>query len=286
MFDEIKLDTEYDNLVDIILEIIKFALEIDSIPFIIKLYDEYKQEIELAFLQITGMIVDSISKQYHKNLQITYFTDKLKLLETISFQCGVSGEVAADFCILLQNLLQQPQPINIIWNSYNPLRLITIWIKLLRIFDRIVPAMNGKIKVLEEALIDVAINIIDEINSLSALRNWLYDDLDEELKVIDYFAQLDLIRLLNLPKITQISLLIWIGIYGYANALDLANGIKFSLLGRVFRSLDVDLDSFLAVIGKGKFGNLVYYSTRILYLWGNLSYKSIFKKKAQNNIEH
>ena len=178
MFDEIKLDTEYDNLVDIICEIIKFALEIDSIPFIIKLYGEYKQEIELAFLKITRMIVYSISKQYHKNLQITYFINKLKLLETFWFQCGVSGEVAADFCILLQNLLQQPQPINIIWNSYNPLRLIIIWIKLLRILDQIVPSMNGKIKVLEEALIDIAINIIDEINSLSALRNWLYDDLD------------------------------------------------------------------------------------------------------------
>ena len=247
MFDEIKLSTEYDNLVDIICEIMKFALEIDNIPFAIKLYDEYKQEIELAFLKTTGMIVYSISKQYRKNLQITYFIDKLKLFETIWFQCGVSGEVAADFCILLQNLLQQPQPINIIWNSYNPLRLIIIWIKLFRLLDRIVPAMNGKIKILEDALIDVAIDIIDEIDSLNVLRNWLYDDLDEELKVIDYFAQLDLIRLLNLPKITQISLLIWNGIYGYAIALDLASGIKFSIIGRVFRSLDVDLDSFLAV---------------------------------------
>ena len=135
--------------------------------------------------------------------------------------------------------------------------------------------MNGKIKVLEEALIDIAINIIDEVNSLSALRNWLYDDLDEELKVIDYFAQLDLIRLLNLPKITQISLLIWIGIYSNTKILDISNRIRMGKLGKLYRSLDVDLDSFLSVIGKGKFGNVVYYSTKILYLWGNLSYKSI-----------
>ena len=90
--------------------------------------------------------------------------------------------------------------------------------------------MNGKIKVLEEALIDIAINIIDEINSLSALRNWLYDDLDEELKVIDYFAQLDLIRLLNLPKITQISLLIWIGIYSNTKILNISNRIRMGKL--------------------------------------------------------
>ena len=37
-------------------------------------------------------------------------------------------------------------------------------------------------------------------------------------------------------------------------------------LGKLYRSLDVDLDSFLSVIGKGKFRNVVYYSTKILYL--------------------
>ena len=87
------------------------------------------------------------------------------------------------------------------------------------------------------------------INSISSLRNWLYDDLDDELKVIDYLAHLDLIRLLNLPKVSQISLFIWLGIYDMGGSEVLTNSVKSSVFGEIYRSLDVNLDSFLTIIG-------------------------------------
>ena len=195
------------------------------------------------------MIVDSITRQYQKNQNITYFIDKLITLEIISYQWGCSGKAVVNFCSLLRNLLGQPYPINIIWNSYNPLRLIIILIKLMRTLDNVVRSMSGEIKILEDSLVDIAIKIIDNINSISSLRNWLYDDLDDELKVIDYLAHLDLIRLLNLPKVSQISLFIWLGIYDMGGSEVLTNSVKSSVFGEIYRSLDVNLDSFLTIIG-------------------------------------
>ena len=76
-----------------------------------------------------------------------------------------------------------------------------------------------------------------------------YDDVDEELKVIDYFAQLNLIRLLNLPKITKISLFIWRGTYDTGVGQVLTNEVKSSDIGVAYRSLNIDFDSFLTILG-------------------------------------
>ena len=80
---EIKIYNEFETLEDTICEIVSFSLEIDNVPFLIKLYDGYKQEIELAYLRIPNMIVSSIVKQYQKSLQTTYFVDKIRMIELI-----------------------------------------------------------------------------------------------------------------------------------------------------------------------------------------------------------
>ena len=98
-------------------------------------------------------------------------------------------------------------------NSYNPIKLATSLIKFLRALDNAVLSMKDELKVLELRIIDLAVSIIDRIDSKSILRNWLFDDFDNELKVIDYLAQLDLIKILNLSKVSKVVELIWRGNY-------------------------------------------------------------------------
>ena len=201
-------------------------------------------------INITSMIVNSITKQYKRNLQITYFVDKIRILETIWVQCDWSEEAVVNFWALLHNLLEQPLHINIIWNSYNPLRLIIILIKLMRNLDDAVFSLGGELKALEEDLVNMAIVIINQIDSLSDLRIWLYEEIDEELKVIDYLALLDLIRVLNLPKIAKISLSIWAGTYDWGASKSTVNSVKTSRLAEAYRTLDVNFDEFLTIIGR------------------------------------
>ena len=115
--DEEKL-YEFETVEDAIWEIAEFILEIENITFLTKLYEAYKQEIELAYLKIPTMIISSIEKQYQKNLQITFFIDKIRILELIWDQCGWGASAAVQFSELLNNLLQQPPLTNILANTY------------------------------------------------------------------------------------------------------------------------------------------------------------------------
>ena len=73
----------YETFEDTISEIVNFILEIDKVPFLNKVYQSYKQEVELAYLVVPNMIVSSIAILYQKNLQITYFFDRIRILEKI-----------------------------------------------------------------------------------------------------------------------------------------------------------------------------------------------------------
>ena len=123
---------EFDNLEDVIWELVQFALEIDNIQFLRKLYETYTLEFELAYLKIPNMIIDSIVKQFQKNLQLTFFLDKIKILDKIWNFCGFSAAAAFQLSKLLRKLLKQPPSTNILSNWYNPIRLTIIIITLLR----------------------------------------------------------------------------------------------------------------------------------------------------------
>ena len=117
------------------------------------------------------------------------------------------------FSELLNNLINQPPILNVFANTYNPIKLATSLVKFLRALDNAVLSMRDERKVLEVRIVDLTASIIDGIDSKSILRNWLFDDFDDELKVIDYLAQLDLIKILNLSKVSKVVELIWRGNY-------------------------------------------------------------------------
>ena len=60
------------------------------------------------------MIVNSIVKQYKRNLQLAYLEDKIRILETIWIQCDWCEDAVINFWALLHNLLEQPLHINIL----------------------------------------------------------------------------------------------------------------------------------------------------------------------------
>ena len=107
--------------------------------------------------------------------------------------------------------------------------------------------MKDELKVLELRIIDLAVSIIDGIDSKSILRNWLFDDFDNELKVIDYLAQLDLIKILNLSKVSKVVELIWRGNYDGRKGGSLLNEIKTANVGEAYRMLGIELEEFITV---------------------------------------
>ena len=281
---EIKINNEFETLEDTIWEIVSFSLEIDNVPFLIKLYDEFKQEIELAYLKVPDMIISSIVKQYQKNLQVTYFVDKIRIIELIWEQWGIGAAAAVQFSELLHNLINQPPTLNVFANSYNPIKLATTLIKFLRTLDKSVLSMKDELMVLEERIVDLTVSIIEDLESKSILRNWMFDDFDDELKVIDYLAQLDLIKILNMPKVSKVVELIWRGNYDWRKGGSLVNEIKTSAVGEAFRTFDVDFDTFITVISFKHWGACIYYSLKIWYtllIWG---YQLLFKRNKSEDI--
>ena len=281
----IKFNVEYETLEDTIWEIFNFSLENDIISFLIKLYDKYNQEIELAYLKVPNMIVSSIFKQYKNNQQITFFIDKIRILEQIWERCGIGAAAAVQFSELLNNLINQPPILNVFANSYNPIKLATSLVKFLRALDNAVLSMRDELKVLEVRIVDLTVSIIDGIDSKSILRNWLFDDFDDELKVIDYLAQLDLIKILNLSKVSKVVELIWRGNYDGRKGGSLINEIKTATVGEAYRVLGVNLEDFLTVFSLDKnWGSFIFNSwkmTKILLVW---THQILFKRKSSEDI--
>ena len=217
------------------------------------------------------MIVSSIFKQYKNNLQITYFIEKIKILEKIWEESGIGAEAAVQFSELLNNLINQPPILNVFANTYNPIKLATSLVKFLRALDNAVLSMRDERKVLEVRIVDLTASIIDGIDSKSILRNWLFDDFDDELKVIDYLAQLDLIKILNLSKVSKVVELIWRGNYDWRKGGSLINEIKTANIGEAYRVLGVNLEDFLTVFSfDNKWGSFIFNSwkmTKILIGW-------------------
>ena len=218
----------------------KFALENDIIPFLIKLYDKYNQEIELFYLIVPNMIISSIFKQYKHNLQITYFIDKIRILEQIWERSGIGVAAAVQFSELLNNLLNQPPIVNVFANSYNPIKLAISLIKLLRALDNAVLSMRNELKELEKRIVKLVIRILDNIDSNGILSCWLFDEFDDELKVIDYFVQLDLIEILKSSKVSKVVEIIWSGIYDWNKEGSLLNEIKTVTVGEPHRVLGIN----------------------------------------------
>ena len=94
------------------------------------------------------------------------------------------------------------------------------------------------------------LQIIDDTDNFQILRNWLFDEFAEGLKVIDFLAQMKLLKILNHNKIAKIVEQIWTGNYDQRKLASIIQSIKVSQIGEAYRNLNINLDNFTTVVSK------------------------------------
>jgi len=116
-------------------------------------------------------------------------------------------------------------------------------------FNSNVIRMTGNLMQVQEEAQAIVIEIINNTESPGVLRNWLLDDVDEGLKVIDYLAQLNLLEILNISTVVKVVDSIWIGKYDNAKTGgNLTKALKKSRLGTAFRKLNIPLDTLVSIL--------------------------------------
>jgi len=116
-------------------------------------------------------------------------------------------------------------------------------------FDANVIRMTDSLMKVREEVEAIVVEIIHNTESPGVLRNWLLDDVDEGLKVIDYLAQLNLLEILNISTVVKVVDSIWIGKYDNAKTGgNLTKALKKSRLGTAFRKLNIPLDTLVSIL--------------------------------------
>ena len=113
----------------------------------------------------------------------------------------------------MKKLIKENYILNVFTNYHNPFRFFILFVKMLHTFDGNTESMSIDLQELQESAENLMIIIIYECSSIDILRNWLFDDFAEELKVIDFLAQMHLLKILNNSKIAKIAEQIWLGNY-------------------------------------------------------------------------
>ena len=110
------------------------------------------------------------------------------------------------------------------------------------------------------------IQIIDDWDNAEVLRNWMFDVFEEGLTVIDFLAQMDLLRILNIPKIAKIVEQVWTGNYDQRkNTTSIFRPLKISQVGKKYRNLNIDFDIMTTVVGKRRCWSFLTYSSKNIW---------------------
>ena len=138
---------------------------------------------------------------------------------------------------------------NIFANSNNPLKLFIAILNLLETFKNMVDNMDGILNNVKVKLEDIVLEIIERLDCPGTLKNWLFDDYDDKLKIIDYIGYFELIRILNHRNISKIIEELWNGNIDpnkeRQNVLEMA---KSSVFGFLFRQFSLNFDSFFSIV--------------------------------------
>ena len=185
--------------------------------------------------------------------------EKFKTVEKVSFNYIAETTSVRKFVRVMYKLIKCPPKLNFIANSLNPLRDFVMILKLLETIDKTVVGMEEEFGTLQKALVELLTHVVDNVEPSGVLRNWLFDDFDDELKVIDYLGQFRVLDLLQHPKIVKTVEHIWYGIYDWSKEGSFTTTIKSTNAGIVYRSLNLNLDTFLSMIGPSKWFNTMYY---------------------------
>lgn len=205
--------------------------------------------VELKALKVPKLILQSMNEDIEKNFQINFLFDKLSFIDSITNSVNTEISIVLEIIQTLQKCIQKEYKLNIFASCPNPLRLFVLIVKLLRTLDANITAMSIDLNLLQEEMEAIALGIITSVSSTAVLKNWLNDDFDGELKVIDYLAHLDLLKILSHVKIAKAVEQIWTGNYDQRKKGSLVRNIKESEYDRAYRNLNTNFDRFMTILG-------------------------------------
>jgi len=267
---------------DFVVDGIKYSLELENAIFLNMIVNNFKGEALLEPFLIARYILSTLIETNRKGRLHPYLDDHLRILENLCAENTAETYTVVELVKIISSMIKDKTHLNIFMNEYNPLKLFIILIKLLDTFSKLVNNMTGMVNELKTQLEDLALKIIDEIDSPGVLRKWLFDDFDSDLKIIDCLSQFNLLKILQHVKIDKTVEQLWYGNYdgkSYNNSSLIAS-IRDNEIAVMYRENHLNLDKFLSVIS-------LDYPLAVFYWLSLFSYKIIlklFKKESTESL--
>ena len=180
---------------------------------------------------------------------------------------------------IIKKAIKKEPKLNLIWSCYNPLKMWVLIIDLAKIMNRVIDSPE-ELNSLENEIVEIMLSIISDVEIPGILRYWLYDEIGDGVKVIDLFARLDLLLILNHPKIVRTVEHIWRGTYDWNNDGVLVSATKRGAVAVNFWKLDISDDAYMTMIGSNKNGAMIKYTFKLAIE----VIKNSFKFETSNHI--
>ena len=230
--------------------------------------------VELHSLRVQKIIIQSFIEAFQNRNQINFLYDKLKFIDTLTSSVSTEVSIVLEYIQIMKKLIKENYVLSIFTNHHNPLRFFILFVKLIHTFNTNTESMELDLFKIQKDAENLIIKIIDEIDNIDILRNWLFDDFEDELKVIDFLAEYNLLNLLNHSKVSKICDQIWTGNYDKRKVTAIGQAIKISEIGMTFRNLNIDLDKMTTVVSKKRCCSFLYYSWKLLINSINTDWKA------------
>ena len=206
--------------------------------------------IEYKSLEVQKVIVQSFIEYFQNGKQINYIFDKINSIDILTASFLTEVSIVLEYIQIMKKLLKQDYSLNIFTSYQNPFRLFILLIKMLQTFEANTATMKIDLDMLKQEIEALMLQIIDDTDNSQILRNWLFDEFAEGLKVVDFLAQMDLLKILNHNKIAKIAEQIWSGNYDQRKLASIMQSLKISEIGEVYRNLNINLDIMTTVVSK------------------------------------
>ena len=250
---------------DISIDVVDVCFKYDNIPFLLRAYLKYRENIESVTIEVQALFTNNILYKLKKEKQFTYIFEFLFILKTMSSSSIVLTENVIKFVNIMKRAIKRESKLNMFCTWYNPIKLWVLLIDLIQFLNTNVFTLDEDLKKLEEDVINITLAIISDIEVPGVLRNWLYDEIDEERKVIDLLAHLNLLSILNHTNIARTVEHIWRGTYDWNKSINLESTLSRGVISQAFRSFYVPVDIFFTTIGPKKNGSIFYYTFKLFF---------------------
>jgi len=205
--------------------------------------------IELRALAVPKIILQMINECHESDRKINYIFDKIRFIDSITTSVNTEISIILEVIKVIKKLIMKDFKLNVFGSCNNPLRLYIFIIKMIRTLKANSTNMSTDLTSLEEEVENLILEVIEHVDNKGTLKNWLFDDFEEGLKVVDYIRIFNLLRPLMGTKLTKPVEQIWTGNYDQRINASILASLKTSELGVKFRSFNITLDKFITIVG-------------------------------------